>query len=83
MKQKRKNSAKRPKNARDLSAERAERGQATEPGAADQRGATEQQVQPLTPPTAEAPERQPSIPRKRFIPEAENEIDPADELTPG
>lgn len=83
MKQKHKNSAKQPKAAREFAKERAERGQATEPGVADQLGATEQQVQPLTPPTAESPERQPPIPRKRYIPDAENEIDPADELTPG
>jgi hypothetical protein len=60
--------------------ERAERGEATPPADAEQRGATEKQVQPLTPPMAES-DQQPNDPKRGRQPD--KDIDPADELTPG
>jgi hypothetical protein len=60
--------------------ERAERGEATPPAGAEQRGATEKQVQPLTPPMAES-DQQPNDPKRGQQPD--KGIDPADELTPG
>jgi hypothetical protein len=60
--------------------ERAERGEATPPITAEQRGATEKQVQPLTPPMAES-DQQPNDPQRGRQPD--KDIDPADELTPG
>src|SRR4051812_27771933 len=61
-------------------AERKERGEQTPPSAADQRGATEQQVQPLTPPMAKS-DQQPNDQQRGKQPD--KEIDPVDELTPG
>jgi len=81
-KRKQKLSGKPPKDA-GLADERSKRGQAGGASPADQLGATEQDVQPLTPPPADTPERQPMLPRKRYVSDAEDEIDPADELTPG
>lgn len=60
--------------------ERAERGEAAPPAAAEQRGATEKQVQPLTPPMAES-DQQPNDPKRGRQPD--KDLDPADELTPG
>ena len=69
------------KPAKDtLKAERKQRGEATPPATADQRGATEQQVQPLTPPMATS-DQQPNDPNRGRQPD--KDIDPADELTPG
>ncbi len=61
-------------------AEREQRGEQNPPSAADQRGATEQQVQPLTPPMAKS-DQQPNEPQRGK--QADKELDPADELTPG
>jgi hypothetical protein len=76
---------KQPKNstkpAKDtFKAERAQRGEQNPPPAADQLGATDQQVQPLTPPMAKS-DQQPHDPQRGKQPD--KEIDPADELTPG
>lgn len=62
--------------------EREQRGDATAPAPADQFGATEHDVAPLTPPPSAKPAEQPkpSAPEKQ---KAADEIDPADELTPG
>jgi hypothetical protein len=59
--------------------EREQRGEHTLP-AAEQQGATEQQVQPLTPPMAKS-DQQPHDSRRGKQPD--KDIDPADELTPG
>ena len=59
--------------------EREQRGEQTPP-AADQLGATDQQVQPLTPPMAES-DQQPHDPQRGK--QSDKQIDPADELTPG
>lgn len=64
----------------DLKPERERRGQKSGPSVADQRGATEQQVQPLTPPMAES-DQQPRDPSRGAQPD--KGLDPADELTPG
>lgn len=82
MKQKKKkaNTANTPN---EFAAERAARGQASQPESANQLGATEQDVQPLTPPAAESPDKQPPLPRKRYAEDVEDALDPADELTPG
>jgi hypothetical protein len=61
-------------------AEREQRGEQTPPVAADQLGATDQQVQPLTPPMAKS-DQQPHDPQRGK--QHDKEIDPADELTPG
>jgi hypothetical protein len=69
-----------PKPAKDtFKQEREQRGERT-PADADQRGATDQQVQPLTPPMAKS-DQQPNDLRRGKQPD--KEIDPADELTPG
>jgi hypothetical protein len=60
--------------------EREQRGAHKPPSAADQRGATEKQVQPLTPPMANS-DQQPNDPNRGRQPD--KGIDPADELTPG
>lgn len=60
--------------------ERAERGDVTESPAAEQLGGTEKQVTPLTPPMARSDE-QPGD--RKLADKADEEIDPADELTPG
>ena len=60
--------------------EREQRGEQNPPPAADQLGATEQQVQPLTPPIAKS-DQQPNDPQRGKQPDLD--IDPADELTPG
>jgi hypothetical protein len=60
--------------------EREQRGEQSPPSAADQQGATEQQVQPLTPPIAKS-DQQPNDPKRGKQPDPG--IDPADELTPG
>jgi len=57
-----------------------QRGEQNPPLAADQLGATEQQVQPLTPPIAKS-DQQPNDPQRGKQPDPD--IDPADELTPG
>ena len=62
--------------------ERQQRGDATTPAPADQLGATEHDVTPLTPPTSEKPAKKAS-PGATTKQKAEEEIDPADELTPG
>jgi hypothetical protein len=67
--------------AQDLTAERAQRGQKTPPGAAEQMGATDQEVLPLTPPMAES-DQLPGRPNRKKN-GADDQIDPADELTPG
>ncbi|HEU5102791.1 MAG TPA: hypothetical protein VFU22_27405 [Roseiflexaceae bacterium] len=70
-----------PANQKDsFKDERAERGEATPPAAANQRGATEKQVQPLTPPMAKS-DQQPDDPKRGQQPD--KDLDPADELTPG
>jgi hypothetical protein len=61
-------------------AEREQRGEQNPAPAADQRGATEQQVQPLTPPMATS-DQQPNDPQRGK--QSDKDIDPADELTPG
>jgi hypothetical protein len=62
-------------------AEREQRGEQTPPpAAADQLGATEQQVQPLTPPSAKS-DQQPNQPKRKEQPDLG--IDPTDDLTPG
>jgi hypothetical protein len=69
------------KPAKDtFKAEREQRGEHSPPTAADQQGATDQQVQPLTPPMAKS-DQQPNDLRRGKQPD--KEIDPADELTPG
>jgi hypothetical protein len=78
--QKRDDKDNKPAPKTDLSAERRQRGDATESSAADQLGATEEQVVPLTPPMAKSDE-QPGQPDRKHHPDAG--IDPADELTPG
>ena len=60
--------------------EREQRGEQNPPSNADQLGATEQQVQPLTPPSAKS-DQQPDDPKRGKQPDPG--IDPADELTPG
>ena len=62
--------------------ERKQRGDATTPAPADQLGATEHDVTPLTPPTSETPAKK-SPPSASTKQKAADEIDPADELTPG
>ena len=69
------------KPAKDtFKAEREQRGEQHPPSLADERGATEQQVQPLTPPSAKS-DQQPNDPQRGKQPDPG--IDPADELTPG
>jgi hypothetical protein len=69
------------KPAKDtFKAEREQRGEQAPPTAADQQGATDQQVQPLTPPMAKS-DQQPNDPQRGK--QHDKEIDPADELTPG
>jgi len=70
-----------PKPAKDqFKAEREQRGEQNPPLAGDQLGATDQQVQPLTPPMANS-DQQPNDPKRGKQPDPD--IDPADELTPG
>ena len=72
-----------PRDHNTFQAERAERGAADQPQPSEQIGATEQQVMPLTPPMRDQPggRAQPGqTPSKQ---RAADEIDPADELTPG
>jgi hypothetical protein len=76
--QSKKNTRQNPKN--DFSAEREQRGQKTRTPAADQLGATEQEVTPLTPPMARSDEQPGDRQRGK---ESDKGIDPADELTPG
>jgi hypothetical protein len=66
----------------DLRGERRQRGDATTPVPAEQFGATEQKVTPLTPPTSEkqAKKMPPGASTKQ---RAAEQIDPADEITPG
>ena len=59
---------------------REQRGEQKPSPAADQLGATEQQVQPFTPPIAKS-DQQPNDPQRGKQPDLG--IDPADELTPG
>ncbi len=61
-------------------AEREQRGEQNPPLAGDQLGATDQQVQPLTPPMAKS-DQQPNDPKRGKQPDPG--IDTADELTPG
>jgi hypothetical protein len=69
------------KPAKDtFKAEREQRGEQSPPSTTEQRGATEQQVQPLTPPMAKS-DQQPNDPQRGKQPN--RGIDPADELTPG
>jgi hypothetical protein len=65
-----------------LKAEREQRGQQTPPTDAERRGATEQQVQPLTPPMADSDEL-PGDPKRKKDQGPDDQIDPAEELTPG
>jgi len=60
--------------------EREQRGEQDPSPAADQLGATERQVQPLTPPPAKS-DQQPNDPQR--VKQPDPGIDPADELTPG
>ncbi len=60
--------------------EREQRGEQNPPSAADKRGATERQVQPLTPPMAQS-DQQPNDPQRGKQPD--QDIDPVDEMTPG
>ena len=70
-----------PKPAKDsFKQEREQRGEQHPAPAADQLGATEQQVKPLTPPIAKS-DQQPNDPQRGKQPDPG--IDPADELTPG
>ena len=70
-----------PKPAKDtFKAEREQRGEQNPLPAGDQLGATDQQVQPLTPPSAKS-DQQPNDPQRGKQPDPG--IDPADELTPG
>jgi hypothetical protein len=69
-----------PKGKSDLTPERERRGETTDTPAADQLGATEQQVAPLTPPMARSDEQPHDRDRKE---QPDKGIDPADELTPG
>jgi hypothetical protein len=64
----------------DFKAEREQRGEQNTPPASDQLGATDKQVQPLTPPMAKS-DQQPNDPKRGKQPDPD--IDPADELTPG
>ena len=64
----------------DFKTEREQRGEQNPPPAGDQLGATDKQVQPLTPPMAKSDE-QPDDPQRGKQPDPG--IDPADELTPG
>jgi hypothetical protein len=64
-------------------AEREERGAADQAQPADQLGATEQQVTPLTPPVREKPTDRPRPGEAHPKQRAADEIDPADEITPG
>jgi hypothetical protein len=69
------------KPAKDtFKSEREQRGEHNPPPAGDQLGATEQQIQPLTPPNAKS-DQQPNDPKRGEQPDPG--IDPADELTPG
>jgi hypothetical protein len=69
-----------PASHNDRAGERQQRDDATEP--AKQFGATEQQITPLTPPTSEKPAKKlpPDASTKQ---KAAEEVDPADEITPG
>ena len=61
--------------------EREQRGEhAPPPASGEQLGATEKQIQPLTPPMANS-DQQPNDPKRGRQPD--KGIDPADELTPG
>jgi hypothetical protein len=60
--------------------EREQRGEQNPSPADEQLGATERQVQPLTPPSARS-DQQPGDPKRGKQPDPG--IDPADELTPG
>ncbi len=71
-----------PASRDDLRDERQQRGDATTPEPADQFGATEQQVTPLTPPTSEKPAKK-SPPGASTKQKAAELVDPADEITPG
>jgi hypothetical protein len=69
-----------PKPTRDtFKAEREQRGEQAPPSD-DQLGATEKQIQPLTPPMANS-DQQPNDPKRGRQPD--KGMDPADELTPG
>ena len=69
------------KSAKDtFKHEREQRGEQNPSPAADQLGATERQVQPLTPPMSKS-DQQPNDPQRGKQPDPG--IDPADELTPG
>ena len=72
-----------PADRDKFQAERDERGAAKGAQPADQLGATEQQVTPLTPPVRERPDdrARPGQPQPKQ--RAADEVDPADELTPG
>jgi hypothetical protein len=63
-------------------AEREQRGEQTPPTVATQMGATEQEVAPLTPPMANS-DTAPNMAKREKKTAAEEQIDPADELTPG
>jgi hypothetical protein len=70
-----------PKPAKeDFKREREQRGEQNSAPAGDQLGATERQMQPLTPPSARS-DQQPDDPQRGKQPDPD--IDPADELTPG
>jgi hypothetical protein len=71
-----------PSRRDHLRDERQQRGDATAPAPAEQFGATEQKVMPLTPPTSEKPTKKvpPGASTKQ---QAAEQIDSADEITPG
>lgn len=83
-KQKQNKKSNKTKQPNNFAAEQAERGQVTESPAAQQFGATEQQTQPLTPPTTAPKEAKPPVvARKRYANASDDMLDPTDELTPG
>ena len=78
------------RQTKDLAPEREQRGAPTVPAASQQFGATEQQVTPLTPPTRDEQsikDGKPADTTKAAATsdrqKAADEIDPADEITPG
>lgn len=71
-----------PAGRSDRASERQQRGDATAPTPAEQFGATEQQVTPLTPPTSEKPAKK-LPPDASTRQKAAEQVDPADEITPG
>ena len=88
--EKQRDKASQQRQTKDLAPEREQRGDASTPAGSQQFGATEQEVIPLTPPTRDEQSLKDGKPADTTKAAATNdrqkaadEIDPADEITPG